>query len=143
MSEQRRRPGERAVWPWWKRLVVKALRFAFGWMLNRQGTALSWSALALTAALVVELWRLSPQPWENNLRIVPAIGWPDVFLFLLILWGRWIDTAAQTVAERNPDKIVDTLLPKLLDRMGVGQVAQAAPFVPHQWREGDPDEGVI
>lgn len=93
--------------------------------MNRDKTGISWSSVALTILLLVESWRLMPQPWENNLRIVPVIGWPDVMLCLLILWGRWIDSAAEKVADRNPDKIVDNLLPKLLDRMGVGDVASA------------------
>lgn len=122
MSE-RRRPDGREVWPWWKRLAVKTLRFTFGCLLNRSGTAVSWSACALTLFLIVEARRLWPIPWENGTKIVPVIGWPDLFLCLLILWGRWIDEAAQKVAEKNPDKIVDKVIPALISRMGVGDVA--------------------
>lgn len=120
---ERRAYAVREPWPQWKRLLVVPARFVFRSLLNRNGDALSWSACALTLFLIVEAKRLLPIPWENGTKIVPIIGWPDLFLCLLILWGRWIDDAAQKVAERDPDKIVETILPRLIGRLGIGDTA--------------------
>lgn len=122
-SHVRQRPDGRAVWPAWKRVAVRLFRFIGGMFLNRAGTALSWSACALTLFALVEAKRLLPIPWTNGTKIVPVVGWPELFLCVLILWGRWIDDAAQKVADKDPDKIVDKVLPALIARMGIGAVA--------------------
>lgn len=123
---ERRAYSVREPWPAWKRALVVPARFVFRSLLNRKGDALSWSACALTLFLIVEAKRLLPIPWENGTKIVPLIGWPELFLCLLILWGRWIDDAAQKVAEQDPDKIVDKILPALIGRLGIGDVAGTA-----------------
>ncbi|MGE3703700.1 MAG: hypothetical protein AB7I13_00400 [Vicinamibacterales bacterium] len=79
--------------------------------------------MALTAMLVTEIFRLMPQDGPGEMRVVPILGWPEVLLLIAILWGRWIDKAATTIAERDPDKIVDKIIPALISRLGVGDVA--------------------
>ena len=143
MSE-RKRPDGRGIWPWWRRIPFRFGMWAYGFFvgpfLTADGKKASHSAILIAALGVVECLRLLPQDGPGEMRLVTVIGWPDAFVVFVLVFGRALDKAMNTVADRNPEKLVEMVL----SRMGVGDVAQAAqPFVPNQWRDGDPDAGII
>lgn len=141
------RPDGRKVWPWWRRVPVRVGRWAWNLFVgpfltkHSDGTIqASMTRVAVAAFTVAEIMRLIPVQGADGGWTVAPIGWPDAFLAFCILFALPIDGALAAVAKRNPEKLVDALL----SRMGVGDVANVAPsFTPHQWRDGDPDEGVV
>jgi len=127
--KQRKRPEGRKVWSAPRRCFARlshwAYNFFIGPFLTRfpDGTIQASMTRICTAGLMfVEVWRLRPQPAPGGMWLVPVIGWPDAFLAFCILFALPLDKALTTVAERNPEKLVDALL----SRMGVGDVAASA-----------------
>ena len=126
---ERRAHVERERWPWPRRALYSTGRWIFNLLIGPFLTKLpdgtiqaSMTRISVAAFMVVECYRLMPQPGPGDLRLVPVIGWPDAFLAFFVLFALAIDKAMTTLAERNPEKLVETLL----GRMGIGEVAGRA-----------------
>lgn len=67
-----------------------------------------------------------------------AIGWPESTMVLGLIFALPLLAALEKM---SPADVV-AFGTKIVERFGIGDVAQAA-FVPHQWAVGDPEEGIL
>lgn len=166
MIERRDFP-KRDAWPWWKRGPITLGRWVFNVVVGPFLTKLpdrtvqgSMTRIAVAAFTVVEVYRLMPQPGPGALRIVPVIGWADAFLAFCVLFALPIDNA---LAKAKPAEVLELLgKPFAGASSAVEQGAQvtttlqqevtpapeavpatnpAAEFEPHEWADGEADEG--